>query len=246
MTKKTVCFLFLNSMVQTLSSVQKCFYVLTVTTFATATCACEGYFCNKYFDSLVSVQTHNSLAVPGLVLSPNQNFDVRQQFKDGIRGFNFDLYTRDESLWTYHGGASFGYDPSAVIVRLRSEIDKPENRNEFVVVQLEEYMDRLTSQRFLKIFENLLILNFDTSKPLSHYIDMNKRVFIATSKTANVNESAGLHETRRYIIENDFEWKICYTGSPTLSERYVTYHVPRAAVLMNHFCSLTGTGDMTA
>lgn len=240
------CFLIPNNMLQNLFLLQRCLFLLVLTAFITATCACEGYFCDKYFDSIVIIQTHNSLATPGKVLSPNQNFDVQKQFRDGIRGFNFDLYTSDGHLWTYHGGPGFGYDPSDVIASLRSELEKPENRNEFVVVQLEDYMDKSTSLRFLQLFKDLVITNFDTSKPLSYYIGLNKRVFIATSNKNTLDEAAGLHETRKYIIENEYKWQLCYTTLPNLGIRYVYPPAPRAAVLMNHFCSATGTGDMIA
>lgn len=61
--------------------------------------------------------THYSLAVVNAVASPNKHFYPDLQFKDGVRGFNFDIYSQkdDESkIWTKHGITYNvkGYDPS--------------------------------------------------------------------------------------------------------------------------------------
>lgn len=169
-----------------------CIWIQLISTIVTTACACKGYFCDKKLDSIVVVQTHNSLAVPGTVFSPNQNFDILHQFRDGIRSFNFDLYSRNNSLWTFHGGSNWGYNPSDIISKLVGELENPINRHEFIIVQLQDHMNGATVPKFLQLFGSIVITDFDTSKQLSHYIDMNERVFIATSNTQNVDKSKGL------------------------------------------------------
>lgn len=220
-----------------------------------------GYFndTSVYLDTMVMIMTHNSLAMPGLVLSPNQNNNLAKQFQDGVRGFNLDLYTNNDDdtneLWTYHGlSASFGYNPTESIQALVTELELPVNREEFVVIQLQDAMSSSTVPSFLELFGNFLITDFDTTLPLSRYINQNQRVLIVSPNDSNVNPAMGMHDTKSYIVENEYEWTTsqCYNGdsTPPLEERYASIvpKQPRPALLMNHFCvnPTFKSGDMVA
>lgn len=212
---------------------------------------CQGYFCDKTFNSIVIAMTHNTFATPGKVFSPNQHRGIVRQFQDGIRGFNPDLYTAGNNiLWTSHGG-DWGYDPSSEISALVSELNKPENRYEFIVVQVQDAMNVPTEDKFLRLWGDLLIKNFNSNEKLSKYIERNKRVLVLTGGTANPDK--GVHDTKKLIIENEYEWSVCYGYSyPSQKQRYQkeieNLEVdPGAAVLMNYFCSFVGgTGDPVA
>ena len=198
-----------------------------------------------YLDTVTIVQTHNSLAQPSLVLSPSQNFDLVRQFQDGIRGFNFDLYdTTGGGLWTYHGLVeSWGYDPTTQIVDLVTELaSRP---TEFIIIEIQDSMSTQTvSQKFLPLFGNLLIKNFDSTKSIGYYVSLNQRVLIMTPNDSNVDPSIGMHDTKRLTHENNYQWdtNTCFDGSsvPSTQERYPqsSYNnkYTRPLRVMNHFC----------
>lgn len=209
--------------------------------------SCSGYFCDKHLDGISIIMTHNSLAVPGLTGSPNQHKSLAGQFRDGIRGFNLDLYDRSNDLWTYHGIESWGYNPAQKIRELVEEMNKPQNINEFVLVQLQDEMeDSTVVDGFLQLFGSLLITGFDSSKTLAHYIDLDQRVLIATSRMQNVDKNTGMHNTRETIIENHYEWDgNCYFNGPAMEERYESaFKMSHAPVLMNNFCTAAGGGNL--
>lgn len=205
--------------------------------------ACHGYFCDKYIDTIHITMSHNSLATPSLVFSPNQHKSLAGQFQDGIRGFNLDLSNRNGHLWSYHGGKRWGYNPSQKIRELVAVLNQPKYRSEFIIVQLQDEMsDTSVVSSFVAQFGSLLITDFDSSKRLEYYVDANKRVLLATSNSRNVDASKGMHWTRSTIIENHFEWDgNCYFSGPATKERYPdSGKNARAPTLMNHFCGLTG------
>mmetsp|Transcript_40100 Transcript_40100/g.96823 ORF Transcript_40100/g.96823 Transcript_40100/m.96823 type:complete len:395 (+) Transcript_40100:3-1187(+) len=209
-----------------------------------------------YLDTLTIIQTHNSLAQPSLVLSPNQNVDLVKQFQDGIRGFNFDLYSRPNNngnggggglvdLWTYHGLVeTWGYDPTTQIVDLVAELTT--TPTEFIIIEIQDSMDSETvKQQFVPLFGNLIIKNFDSTKPISHYIGLNQRVLVMTPNDSNVDPSVGMHDTKRLTHENNYQWdtNTCLDGSavPSKQERYPpakswNNKYTRPLRVMNHFC----------
>lgn len=203
---------------------------------------CEGYLCDKTLDSMVITMTHNALATPFLVFSPNQNYDLVKQFNDGMRGFELDIQTNGDSLWTSNGGDGWGYDPSDII---RNLVASASVASEFIVVQVQDEMDESSVDKFLALFGNKIIKNFDAFRPLGSYIGLGTPILVLSNK--NVNPAKGLHDTTKFIVENDYGWTSCYFESPPFDERYPTSkHDRKAATLMNNFCSASNTGDMVA
>jgi len=68
---------------------------------------CVSDFSYRYVDEIFIIMTHNSLAKVGKVGSPNQNHDLARQFRDGVRGFNLDLYMHDGKVMTKHGAGGY-------------------------------------------------------------------------------------------------------------------------------------------
>ena len=96
----------------------------------------KDYFCGKKLNQIHIVMTHNSLSYRNGA-ARNQKYDLVRQFKDGVRGFNFDLYEPDRSqtamgtdIWTKHGAGLQSYNPTSQIKELVAELNKNENRDE--------------------------------------------------------------------------------------------------------------------
>jgi len=207
---------------------------------------CSGYFCDKFLDTMHIIMTHNSLA--GLrVVSPNQNQDLADQFRAGIRGFNLDLYgNMADIFFTAHPAGTLSYDPRPEINALIDELRKPEHVNEFIVVQLE---DNLETQEGINessaVWGDLLIKDFDIKLPLSTYIEKGQRVLLVTDQSDHKNTADGRHVSQDLITENNFEWKLCFDGRIPLEFRRGP-RTGRYGTLMSSFCSLTSSGDIVA
>jgi len=209
--------------------------------------ACSGYFCdgNKRLNDLFITGTHNSLAVPGRTLSPNQNFGIKTQYEDGIRLFNFDLYMSNENaVVTHHGDIpGFSYHPRDEVEELANLVRS--DPNEFVVIQLQDSMTPAGRDSFLSwLGGDLVVTNFDINEPLASYINQGQQVLILTDRSSNINKSLGMHDTAEIIGENDYSWKSCYFGSAPTTPRHGRSHGP--VKLMNYFCSPVGAGDIIA
>eukprot|EP00977_Amphora_coffeiformis_P027678 scaffold34631_cov251-Amphora_coffeaeformis.AAC.7 len=224
----------------------------TTTTTTTRNTSCTGYFCNKRLDEIFIVGTHNSLALPGQVLSPNQKYGLATQFVDGIRFFNLDLYydDKDGTVVTRHG-PGLVYDPSDQMKELVTAMTTTPD-NEFVLIQVQDAVrDTEKIHQFLEDtgFSSRLVKNFDISKTLGDYIQQGQDVLLVTNAAASTNASLGIHSTYELVTENDYIWKSCYFDAAPMTYRRgpVSAQSDRSSFkLMNYFCSLTGTGDIIA
>ena len=208
---------------------------------------CSGYFCNLTADEIVIRMTHNSLAFPGMVEHPNQLYDLSKQFNDGIRGFHLALFQDGDD------GEIYTCDPFNSSIRsnpydeISGSIDQIKWQSmDFVLIELEDHIGNETEvQNFTSWFGGLLITNFDITLPLGNYIANDTRVLLVTDNDVHVNESVGIHSIEEIIVENEFHWTNCDIGNmPTTYRRGP--EVGRRMALMNHFCSPTGKGNMTA
>jgi len=225
-------------------------------------CVCvRGYFSDRYASEIFIIMTHNSLAKAGKVLSPNQNHDLARQFRDGVRGFNLDLYWHKGKIITKHGGG-VSYDPSGYVTGLKNELSKIENKGEFIIVQLQASSNVEIIDEVGKWFGDLLVKNFNINLRLDHYIQQGQQVLVFTDSW--YQNSKGIHATNQFIVENSYKWNTkWYTwalggwfapitglfGSPFLEliGAKVDYRrgpdTGKRISLMNYFCC-DGTGSM--
>lgn len=200
------------------------------------------YFCDKKINTMFILMTHNSFANPW-VDSPNQNHRVGRQFRDGIRGFQFDIYWKNGKIIMKHGGSS-SVDYSTSVEAIVTEMNKWEYRYEFVLVQFEDYVGRDRVDKVLEPWGDKLIKDFNPVKKLGDYIIAGKRVLL-TSKYQG-RESKGMHYYEDLITENRYQW-----FSATENVDFRLRRGPRishtTAKMMNHFCGTwPGAGSMVS
>ncbi len=175
----------------------------------------DDYFRTRYIDEIFFITTHNSLSLPGEVFSPNQNYGLKTQFNDGIRGFNFDLYPEGCcEINTSHGlGTIWKYNPEDQIKELIGALD--EKPKEFIVIQLQS--GPLESKHYELLatwFGPRLIKNFDPDTILGDYIDRGEKVLIVTDDGTDYDASIGIHNTEDIICENDYKYKNYFESPP--------------------------------
>lgn len=181
--------------------------------------------------------THNSYAVRWEVFSPNQNHREGQQFDDGIRGFNWDVYyegdgsvvvdhTPDDTTWSpkdYNDGAN----------ELMDRLERDEHQTEIVVIIIEHKKGQRESVPFLVApFGTKLITNYDPTQPFSHYLAKGQQVLML----GKYREPAmGMHAETDFVTQNQYLW-VDATEDPNLAYRNGPTNDPTTAKLMNHFC----------
>jgi len=215
---------------------------------------CYGYFCNKYVHTMFIFMTHNSFAVPFKVASPNQNYGMATQFKDGIRGFSLDVYNKSNGkIYMKHGDLGLP-DYGSNVRSIVEELEKSKNKYEFVLVQFENKLDKDMNFIADTLIPNLLepwgqyvITNFDPNTRLDEYINMGKRVLLVTDGWENsLRPDKGIHSTTDFITENNYKW-----FSSAISPPYDFRRGPQrdwtSIKLMNYFCGTwPGLGSMVS
>lgn len=197
--------------------------------------------------------THNSLALPGKVLSPNQNHDLAKQFRNGVRGFNLDLYMDGGIVMTHHGfGSLWAYNPSNDVQELMDELKKPENAGEFIIIQLQAE-DGLDLNVVSNWFGSKLVKRFSMIRKLGHYLHYGQQVLVFTDNEHDAN--IGIHNTNEFIVENEYEWNqptsawyepwksVDLENNPPPMEHRRGPDKDERISLMNYFCC-DGLGNM--
>lgn len=198
---------------------------------------CDGYFCDKTLSTMFLFMTHNSYAVRWEILSPNQNEGEGTQFDDGIRGFNWDVYyegngyvvvdhTPDGNTWTPK-------DYTDVVGEVMDRLERPEHRNEIVVVIFQHKKGgREANPSLVAPFGNKIITNYDSTKPFSYYIEKGQQVLMMGRYG---EPSIGMHEETQLVTQNQYLW-VDPSEEPNLAYRNGPRYSTTTAKLMNHFC----------
>jgi len=223
---------------------------------------CVSKLSVRGFDEIFIIMTHNSLSIVGKVGSPNQNYDLARQFRDGVRGFNLDLYMEGGKVVTYHGPGN-KWEPESLVRSLMTELEK--NPGEFIIVQLQASGD-LDMQKVANWFGNKLVTeNFNLDRKIGEYLRRGKQVVVFTDRGSD--KDIGIFHTKNFITENDFGWNTEWWewlttvwtpltltitgifGSPFLELNRPPMEYRRGPkegnriILMNYFCC-DGTGNM--
>lgn len=196
---------------------------------------------------MLVLMTHNSNAVIGETIAPNQNHPEPRQFRDGIRGFAMDLYENSDggNLVLKHGRNDiYEVDYFQRVEEILAVMDEPEYRFEFLVVQFEDHLStRGGVQRACEAWGDRLILSFDRFQPLSVYLSQGRRVLLTTNAVRSVNPSIGMHDANNLLVENNYAWHNALDSPDMTYRRGPTGNYGRHAKLMNYFCTTVGLGS---
>eukprot|EP00567_Pseudictyota_dubia_P014645 CAMPEP_0197454894 /NCGR_PEP_ID=MMETSP1175-20131217/39300_1 /TAXON_ID=1003142 /ORGANISM="Triceratium dubium, Strain CCMP147" /LENGTH=257 /DNA_ID=CAMNT_0042988607 /DNA_START=292 /DNA_END=1061 /DNA_ORIENTATION=+ len=187
--------------------------------------------------------THNSHAVPGDTWSPSQFKREPSQFNDGIRGFAMDIYEENGRLVLKHNK----HDPLEVdyVQRVReivAELEKTQNRNEFLLVQFETYVSDQGIERACAAWGDKVIKNFDTSRRLEFYISRGMQVLLLTDH-GKAMPHLGMHKSTKFLAENNYKWTDPLKSPDLAWRRGPQGGTLRYAKMMTYFCSRTGMGN---
>ncbi len=125
--------------------------------------SCNGLdiLCSKSVDQVLFPATHNSMSsAEDEWLAPNQNFNIKTQLEDGIRGLNLDAYLWEEEAYLCHSYCDLGnmtlVDGFSIIENFL--IENP--RNVIVIT----FQSALSAEKTMDAFEQA-----DLAKRLYHH-----------------------------------------------------------------------------
>jgi len=99
-------------------------------------CEVNPIDCNKYYDEVTFLTTHNAFNYPGPYLIPNQSYAIGRQLEEGVRGLMIDVYDGPGEALVYHGTPIAGQQKiSEVLLPVKNFLDN--NPNEIISIIFE-------------------------------------------------------------------------------------------------------------
>ncbi len=212
-----------------------------------ANAQCNGYaeLCNKRFNEVCIVMTHNSYNAEdeGFILG-NQIFGLERQLTDGVRGFMLDIYDDGTEIVVYHTVEILGKRPlqdelgfikdfldnnptEILSIIFETNVTSTQLENELMVAGLMPYLH-----------EQTLGVDWPT---LQEMIDDNKRLVIFSESDNGLATQAWYHYAWDYTFDTNYSYSNPSEFSCTVNRGSVTNDL----YLVNHWITTgVGTGDI--
>ena len=209
---------------------------------AWAQCNGDPGLCEKRFDQVVYVTTHNAFNYSGPFQAPNQTYPVSQQLQDGVRAFMLDVYDQNGIPTLYHSFSFLGNEPlQDVLTDVRLFLEQ--HPNEVVTLIFECYisaneMDTVFTNSGLKpyLHEQLLGSPWPT---LQNMIDVGKNLVVLT----DVDDAGPGQGWYHYMWDHCVETHYSANSRLDFSCDYNRGDSSNALFILNHFVtSIVGTG----
>jgi len=215
--------------------------------YLSAQCNGDPNVCNRRYNEVCYVTTHNAYNYSGPFQGPNQTFPVSQQMTDGVRAFMLDVYMLFGKPTMYHGAltvGTLGNEPlEDVLVDIRSFIEQ--NPNEVITLIFECYitadeMDTVFTSAGLKPY----LHEQDSMQPWPTLQDMinSGKTLVVFSDVDDAGTGQGwYHYMWDYQVETDYsaksraDFSCDFNRGDSINELFI----------FNHFITdaITGTGE---
>ncbi|KAL0479920.1 PI-PLC X domain-containing protein [Acrasis kona] len=174
---------------------------LSLFALANANLKCNGFseLCDRTFDNVAYLRTHNAYSVLGKYVIPNQHRSIMKQLNEGVRSLDLDVYlykglentilkkSAASQIYYCHSVCPIGAEKAeSSLVEITKWLKK--NRNEVISLAIENYIDNhevLDSMFERSGIAELVYYKPDNTVPfptLRQMIETNKRVVILQNK----------------------------------------------------------------
>jgi hypothetical protein len=175
-------------------------------THLAAQCNGDSSLCNRRYDQVCHVTTHNAFNYQGSFLFPNQSHSISQQLQAGVRGLMLDVYWSNNQAVMYHSSNWLGSQP--LVDRLNDiKAFLDQNPQEIVTIIFECY---ITVQQMEAAFQQANLMGYLHVQPLGQtwptladMIQNGKRLVVFT----DANDTQGYdwyHHVWDYAVETHY------------------------------------------
>jgi hypothetical protein len=227
-------------------------FTLTILVFLTiiwntliyAQCNGSEYLCNKRYDEVAYLTTHNAFNAEnqGFFL-PNQYEGITQQLNYGVRALMIDVYLQGGVAVVYHGSSFLGSATlQSILIEVKSFLDT--HPNEVVTLILECYV---TSALIESELIGTGLMNYVYTVPVSGQWDTlqdmitnNSRLVVITDKNDAGPEQDWYHYAWEHCVETHFS----VNSINDFTNDFNRGDAANDLFIFNHFVtnSVTGTG----
>jgi hypothetical protein len=164
------------------------FWLVPMDLSAQSPCNGDPLLCNRRFDEVCYLTTHNAFNYQGSFLFPNQTYDIANQMQNGVRALMLDVYWLSNRPVVYHGNSFLGNQPlSDLLADIKNFLDQ--NPNEVLSIIFECY---ITSAQMSDAFDQAGLLPYLHVQQVGQYwptldsmVSTGKRLVVFTDATDN-------------------------------------------------------------
>ncbi|KAL1676159.1 PLC-like phosphodiesterase [Schizophyllum commune] len=213
---------------------------------------CNGFseLCDKSFGNVSFVGAHDSYAVGTDNLAVNQDYDVTQQLKDGIRMLQLQVHNQDNTLQLCHTSCSLfnGGTLEDYLKKVKSWMD--DNTNDVLSILIVN-IDNVAPTEYATVFESAGLdqVSYSPSTStlpasgwptLGEMIDDGKRLVTFLDNQADtssvsylVDEFTNIWETAYDVTDTTFDCEVNRTKGDTSTQMYLINHFLDKVLLGN-------------
>jgi hypothetical protein len=230
-------------------SLKLIFSIIVILFSFTAKAQCNGSasLCNKTYNTVAYLTTHNSFnSAEGNFSLPNQNFNIVTQLNNGVRALMLDVYDSGGTPMVYHGSAILGSNP---LIDYLNQINQflATNTNEVVTIIFECYTDANSIESVINQSGlNTFLYTHDTTSSwptLQNMINNNTRLVIFSDVDDATANQQWYHYVWDYAVEthysvnNQNDFNCDFNRGDSINDLFI----------FNHFVTtILGTGDENA
>ncbi|CCL98115.1 uncharacterized protein FIBRA_00109 [Fibroporia radiculosa] len=208
------------------------------------TATCNGYaeFCDRSYGNITYVGAHDSYAVSTTNLAANQDYNVTQQLKDGVRMLQLQAHNQSSTIQLCHtscdllnGGTLANYLDSV-------KIWMDENPNDVVSLLIVNSYDNIPPADYDTVFKSVGLDTMVYSPPsatltasgwptLGSLISSGQRLVVFLTTEANfqavpylINEFTNIWETAYDVTTTAFDCSVNRTDGDTSTQMYLINH----------------------
>jgi hypothetical protein len=207
--------------------------IFTFSSWSFAHCLGDSRFCEKRYDEMTYLTTHNSFnyALRGKIkkkgplffLFPNQERPIENQLREGVRAFMIDLHSYRDQVVLCHGGKGcplLGMDSAVSEFKtLKTFLDN--NPHEILTLILESYV---STQKMKELIENSGLIDYvHCQSPSEPWPTIQSMLEAPVHKNKN---EPNFHDKGRLVILNDHveagdpKWNLDLFGAFAVETKY--------------------------
>ena len=210
-----------------------------------AQCNGDSSLCDKRYDQVVYVTTHNAFNYGPTFQAPNQSFPVSQQLSDGVRAFMLDVYDWLGTPTLYHGIIALGSEPlEDVLIDIQQFLQA--NPTEVVTIIFEA---NISASAMATVFTSsgldpyLHTQTFGQPWPtLQEMIDVDQRLVVLS----DVDDAGPSEPWYHYMWDYCVETHYSNSSRADFSCEFNRGDSVNSLFILNHFITnqLAGTGEL--
>ncbi len=210
-----------------------------------AQCNGDVALCNKRYDQVVYVTTHNGYNYSPAFQLPNQSYPISQQMVDGVRAFMLDVHDVLGTPTLFHGFVALGSEPlEDVLVDIRNFLQA--NPNEVLTIIFES---NISASDVEAVFASSGLNPYLRTQPLSEpwptlqeLIDADERLVVFS----DVDDSGPGQEWYHYMWDYCVETHYANSSRADFSCDFNRGDSANSLFILNHFITnpLVGTGEL--